>query len=530
MLDAAANWPGANHGKFTKPRPGSAGIGDSYFPEYGNGGYDVDHYDIRLTYDPETDKLTGITTISARASHSLSRFNLDFLLDVAMVQVDGKPATFTRAGSHELVVIPNRPIPQGRHFTVTVRYAGVPSTVAHNGVTAWRRTADGAFALGEPEVAWWWFPSNDHPTDKATFSVSALVPDGVEVISNGFPVDRPRPESPGWTRWSWRTISPISTYLALFVAGQYDLVTSTAPNGQLVINAFSTALGTSEEAARASIDRTAEIVAWESGILGPYPFETQGGVVAPPETIRFAMETATRPVYSSGFWARGESTYVIVHELAHQWYGNAVSVARWRDIWLNEGFATYMEWMWAEAQGQGTAQEFFDYTYAWEPETSAFWQVPPGDPGPENLFHPAVYDRGAMALHQVRVAVGEQAFRTTMRRWYQLKSGGVGTIAQFQKLAESISGRDLDEVFTTWLYTKGRPKMDQPDTVSAPLSATAAPPASASTAAETAGIPGSGSGTRSGTQSGVTQPVKPAAWDEVRLVSDLHRARVTSTG
>jgi aminopeptidase N len=439
------------------PTPGTAGVGDTYYPDYGNGGYDVSHYDVRLRYDPATDRLAGTTTILARTTHDLSRFNLDFALAVSSVRVNGHVASFTREGSHELVVTPARAVGAGCLLTVVVQYADVPSTVVVNGFTSWTRTADGALAVNEPEIAWWWFPSNDHPLDKATFDVSVLVPSDVEVVSNGVQPLPPRTELIGWTRWFWRTTSPIATYLAFIVIGQYEIVTQTAPNGQPVVTAYSERLGDLSPAAHASISRTAEVIEWESSMLGPYPFEAQGGVAGPPDGIRFALENATRPVYGWRFWAGGSNPYVIVHELAHQWFGDSVSVAQWHDIWLNEGFASYLAWLWSEEHGEGTAQELFDYTYGSYAVDDPFWQVLPGDPGADDLFDAAVYDRGAMTLHQLRLAVGDTAFFEILRTWVADHGTGNGTTAQFVALAEEFSGRDLSALFTTWLFTAGRP-------------------------------------------------------------------------
>jgi aminopeptidase N len=439
--------------------PGSSGAGDPYFPDYGNGGYDVSHYDVRLRYQPATDKLTGTTTILAKATQELSTFNLDFLLDVTAVRINGRVAAFARQGVHELVITPSAAIRSGAAMTVVVQYAGVPSEKVANGFTAWTRTPDGALAIGEPEIAWWWFPSNDHPTDKATFDISVAVPDGVEVISNGVMPGRPVPELIGWTRWSWRSTKPMATYLAFLTIGQFDLVTDTAPNGQPVITAYSTRLPQDfADAARSSVERTGETVEWESSIFGPYPFEAQGGVVTAPNTLGYALENQTRPVYSSAFFRRGSNTSVVVHELAHQWFGDSVSVQRWKDIWLNEGFASYAEWLWSQEQGEGTAQELFDFTYASYPANSPFWTVKPADPGVDEVFGSAVYDRGAMTLHQLRLAVGDEAFFTIVRTWVAEHTYGNGTTEQFTALAERISGKDLDALFQAWLFTGSRPE------------------------------------------------------------------------
>ena len=449
------------HAAPAAPGPGAAGIGDSYFPDYGNGGYDVAHYDIRLRYQPATDELTGTTTIRARATQDLSSFHLDFVLDVRSVLVDGRPAGFARQGDHELVVTPARPLRRGRPMTVRVTYSGIPSTkVGELGYSAWTRTPDGALAVNEPQMAWWWFPANDHPLDKATFDVSVAVPDGVEVLSNGTMPRRPAPEQPGWTRWFWRSARPMATYLALLAIGQYEVEQSRTASGLPVVTAYSRLL-TPEfaTAARASVSRTAEIAEWASTVFGPYPFEALGGVVLPPDTVLSALENQTRPAYPARYFRRGPNPGVVVHEIAHQWFGDAVSVADWRDIWLNEGFAVYAEWLWAEHTGEGTAQENFDLFY--REYDDEFWTLPPGDPGPL-LFEPAVYHRGAMTLHRLRVTVGDAAFRRILRAWFAAHRYGNVRTAQFIALAERISGRDLDALFQAWLYTPSKPALDPP--------------------------------------------------------------------
>ncbi len=440
------------------PAPGAPGIGDDYYPDYGNSGYDVSHYDIRLRYTPATDRLTGTTTILATATQDLSRLNLDFVLDVSRVLVNNRPATFAREGDHELVVTPARPVAAGGAMTIVVQYSGVPSSKVAAGFTAWIRTPDGGLAIGEPEIAWWWYPSNDHPADKATFDVSVSVPEGVEAISNGVMPRPPVRETLGYTRWSWRSLKPQATYLTFLAVGQYDVTTDTSADGQVVYNGYSQLLTPElRDSAQASVERTSEIVDWASTVFGPYPFEARGGVVAPPGTLGFALENQTRPTYSAAFFRRGSNTSVVVHENAHQWFGDSVSVAEWRDIWLNEGFASYAEWLWSERNEEGTAQEIFDYLYATYPDDAAIWTTAPADPGVPQLFGDAVYDRGAMTLHQLRVAVGDEDFFEIVRTWAAEKKYGNATTAEFTALAEKISGEDLDALFQAWLYTPSKP-------------------------------------------------------------------------
>ncbi len=329
--------------------------------------------------------------------------------------------------------------------------------------------------MNEPEIAWWWFPSNDHPTDKATYDVSVLAPDTVQVLSNGRLTDNPIPELKGWNRWYWRSVKPQATYLTYLAIGKYDIETDTAADGSPIINAYSKSLGEFEGAARAGVDRTSEIVDVESEFFGPYPFEARGGVVAPPASLGFALETQTRPVYDGRFWRRGGNTYVVAHENAHQWFGDSVSVSEWKNIWLNEGFASYAEWLWSDHEGEGTPQELFDFTYAGYPEDDPFWQVLPGDPGSDRVFDNAVYDRGALTLHALRLQIGDDDFFELLRTWTQAHKYSTASTSQFIALAERISGRQLDDLFTTWLFTPGRPELPSTGTTARTLKAPAQP-------------------------------------------------------
>lgn len=467
--------------------PGAPGIGDPYYPAYGNGGYDVSHYDLRLKYQPETDQLDGTATLLVRTTQDLSRFNLDFLLDVSEVRVGGAKASFTTSGEHELEITPKKPLAKGTEVAVVVRYSGVPSSKQAYGFTSWHRTPDGGVASGEPEAAWWWFPSNDHPRDKATYDVSVAVPDGTQAVSNG--TLQSTSSRLGWTRWNWRSNKPQATYLATLAVGRFDITTGTTESGIPVVNAYSKDLGDNYNAAKASIERSGEIADWLSEYFGPYPYNALGGYV-PNTTTRFALETQTRPFYSPVRFAGGTNTYLVVHELAHQWYGNFVSVSGWKDIWINEGFARYSEWLWSEHEGEGTAQELADYVYASRAADDPFWSVRPGDPGPENQFHIAVYDRGALALQALRNEIGDEDFFAILKGWGTKYAYGNATVADFQRYAEQVSGQPLGALFDTWLFQPTKP---------------AAPAARSASIAREA-----------------SAPAKPKSWEKIAATNDVH--------
>ncbi|GAA4001282.1 M1 family metallopeptidase [Allokutzneria multivorans] len=440
---------------------GAPGIGDEYYPGDGNGGYDVSHYDIRLRYQPADDKLWGTTVITAKPTQRLTEFNLDFAIDPKSVLVNNLPAKFSRTGT-ELKVTPAQQVHQGLLTTIVVEYEATPSTITIDGQNNWKRTPDGALAVDEPHVSAWWYPSNDHPTDKATFDVSVSVPDGTAALSNGKLAGKS--SRAGWTRWNWRSTKPQATYLTFLAVGKYEVVTGTGHKGQPLVNAYGTNLGEAADAAKASIERTPEVIAFLEDYFGDYPFEAQGGVV-PSSGLGFALENQTRPVYSPAFFSAGSHVSVVVHELAHQWAGDSVSVAKWRNIWLNEGFASYAEWLWSEAKGEGTAQEIFDHYYQ-RPAEDPAWQVVTGDPTPAKLFDGfGVYTRGPMALHQLRNAVGLDTFKKILKTWNTDKKYGNATIEQFIALSEKISGKPLYDLFQKWLFTKGKPQLSADQSV-----------------------------------------------------------------
>jgi aminopeptidase N len=441
--------------------PGAPGARDPYFPRYGNGGYDVRHYDLRLRYDPATDRLAGTARVRARAHKRLSAFNLDFVgLRVRSVAVDGRRARWRRPNAHELVVAPRRALRDGGPFSVRVRYAGVPTRHVEPGLgaSAFLTTRDGATAIGEPEVAAHWFPVNDHPRDKATYRVRLTVPRRVRAVSNGLPTAR-RVRG-RWATTTWRARDPMASYLAFMTVGRYDVRRWRTAAGLPVVDAVDSALsGPVRRRIGASLARQGRIIAAESEWFGPYPFETAGAVVDR-LSAGFALENQTRPIYVPAFWRVPEAPTlgddVVVHELAHQWYGDSVALRRWRHIWLNEGFATYAEWLWNDRVRGVTPQQFFNEFYV-TPRNRPFWRLRIGNPGPDHLFDLPIYIRGAMTLQALRLRIGDDAFFRVLRGWAQGHRNAHGTTVQFVRLAERVSGQSLDRLFRTWLFTRTRP-------------------------------------------------------------------------
>ena len=434
--------------------PGSDGLGDALYPKAGNGGYDVANYDLSVRYDPGSGTLTGTEVITATATQNLSRFDLDLHgLVVGGIKVDDATATYTR-NDDELVITPAKGLPVGRSFTVSIAYSGVPKPYDEPdlGTDGFLARGDGAVAIGEPEVAASWYAVNDHPRDKATYTIRIAAPDGLDVLSNG--VRQSVQSAGGYTTTTWVVDAPMASYLATMVIGHYRVVQSTH-DGRPVITAVARSLPPYIDA---QLARTHEVVDFLSTQFGPYPFDAEGGIVIDEPRVRYALENQTRPIYGDAFFGPGtDSVWVIAHELAHQWYGDSVSVSVWQDIWLNEGFATYAEWLWNEHTGSETVAHAFTRTYN---SSDKLWRVPPGRPPTKaDVFGDSVYDRGAMVLQALRVTVGDTAFFAILRDWAVQHRGGNATTAQFMVLAEQDSGRSLKPLFDTWLFGTTKPPL-----------------------------------------------------------------------
>lgn len=425
---------------------GREGAGDEYYPTDGNGGYDVIAYHVTIGYDPETKKLDGDTVVTAKATADLGRFNLDLKgFEVSGVEVDDKPAKSERTGEHELVISPAANVPNGSTFRTRVRYSGVPEKTeeSHLGENGWQiARSGGAFVAGQPHSATSWFPSNDTPRDKATFKLTAKVPNGWSVISNG------REEAPveagGWTTYTWVEPNRIATYLTTVGVDKWIFERSTLPGGIPLVSAY--APGAEDK--KAVENRLPEIIEFLSKKFGPYPQSAAGGIYIN-ENIGFSLETQGRPIYAK--WAELE---VVVHENAHQWFGDSVSVTSWKDICLNECFASYAQWLWDEAKdGRDLDNE---YRTEVARAGNRFWNRKLYDMGTGNEFT-AVYDKGTLALHALRRQIGDPAFDRVLKEWPAKHKDANASWPEFEEFVTEIAGQDLRAFFEAWFRGEGKP-------------------------------------------------------------------------
>ena len=475
---------------------GSSGIGDSYYPLMGNSGYDVQHYTLDLELDvARSEIVAGRATIDALALVDLCAFNLDFRgLEIDQIQIDGQEATSSRSGG-ELTITPPAPLPAGQPFTIEVAYHGVPDgqpapTLGGLVLTllggllgvggeqkssqeddwygdGWWFGQDEIFIAGEPAGAETWYPVNGHPADKASYTLRFTVPQPYTVVANGTLTDTVTTDTTSTTVWEAR--DPMASYLVTFHAGRLDVETGTGPGGLPIRNAYAASVAPGQ---RAMFDRLPEMIAYYETVFGPYPFDVAGGTIVG-SPLLFALETQTMPVFGSlplfGMESLPEDQLrdledIVAHELAHQWFGDNVSLLRWQDIWLNEGFATYAQVLWiGHSEGTDAFNQEIDQIYATlaeaGPADASGGEVPvTADPGVANLFSPSlVYYRGAMTLHALRLRVGDEVFFTILRAWNQRFHDGNATTEDFIALAEEVSGQDLDALFDVWLFQAALP-------------------------------------------------------------------------
>ncbi len=435
------------------PPAGSSGLGDSYYPGFGNGGYDTQHYTLDITvHDIKTSDLEAVTTIDAVATQDLGRFNLDFLgFDITLVTVSGEAAEFERNGQ-ELTIIPARPLANGEAFTVSVEYEGIPdqiTSVALPVPTGWVIYDKGIFVLSEPDGSASFYPVNDHPLDKATYTIIVTVPEPFEVAANG--ALQNETDNGDTTTYTFAVRDPMASYLTTINITDFKTEKMKSDGGIPIRNYFAASL---PSGVNKPFARQGEMLDYFSELFGPYPFEVYGAMVMDTE-FGAALENQTMSIFGVDMVDLNDiegTEAVVAHELVHQWFGDSVSVADWSDIWLNEGFATYGEALWVEYDyGQEGLDEWVDGVYN-EVKGYPDFYPPPGDPAPNDLFNGGVYLRGGLTLHALRIEVGNDAFFEILSTYYDRYKYGNATTEDFILVAEEVSGQQLDDFFNAWLY------------------------------------------------------------------------------
>ncbi|WP_411142658.1 M1 family metallopeptidase [Streptomyces sp. x-80] len=439
----------------------STGRADRYFPQHGTAAHRTVAYDLRLAYDPDSGRLDGRARIDAVAGPPLDRVELDLArLSVHSAEVDGRAAR-TRQRQGKLFLEAPRRIAAGAPFTLDVRYRGRPGPLRSPfGSIGWDRTGDrydGTLVASQPLGAPSWFPCNDRPDDKAAYTFRITVPRGHQALANGTLHER---SQDGRTEvWTYHHPGPMSSYLAALYTGRFQhehLPAVTTVDGRPVSlhNAFPPRLA---EAARYDLGRQPEMLRHFTELFGPYPFESYGAVVVDADLAE-PVENQTLSVFGRNHidGKRGWET-LVAHEMAHQWYGNSVGLSDWRHIWLNEGFATYAEWLWSEHLGEDDAD-----TIARRERVSMGRRDQDlclAEPGPRHIFDNRVYVRGACTLHALRLAMGDDRFFPMLRAWHDTHRGRTSDTEAFITHADRHTVRAVRPLLQSWLYDKTLPEL-----------------------------------------------------------------------
>ena len=429
-------------------------MGDSIYPDLGNPGYNVLHYEIKLDVDPLTNSISAVTLITARASENLEIFNLDLSgLEVYSITVNGDRATFTRSGQ-EMTVRPVNPLTTDSQFEVEVHYAGSPEPIPDPGISSffnpgWQHRDGVIYTLGEPSGSMTWFPSNNHPTNKATYEIQITVPESIIAASNGILADTTIAD--GKTTYTWQMDDLMATYLAAVYIGEFDRI----DHGQLYeggprIRNYVYRNAPLEITQALSV--IPEAIRFFEGLLGPYPFDAYG-IIVMPFSLNFALENQTLSVHGSD--AVSMSPGIIAHEIAHQWLGNSVTLDDWSDTWLNEGFATYMQYMFEAKRLDLNLDEEMSQIHTLLSESGI---GPPKGVEAENLFDFCiVFKRGAATLHALRLHVGDETFFEILRTHYDRSAGSTTNTVEFLGIVDEFAGPEAVNLVESWLFDETVP-------------------------------------------------------------------------
>ncbi len=422
---------------------------DPYLPGSGNFGYRVSRYELDLEYKAGINRLSGSATITAVTLAALRTLRLDLspALTVSKVWANGeRPAQFRTAGNKLHIRLASA-LPPGAALSIVVRYSGSPEPIrSHWGDVGFEELSDGALVAGQPNGAPTWFPCDDHPGAKASYRIQITTGSSYHVIANGELASR-RVRA-AQTTWVYEQPEPMSTYLATVQIGVYDQVR--LANEPVTMRAALPAR------LRSKFDhdfaRQPQMMQLFVKLFGPYPFSSGYTVVVTDDDLEIPLEAQGISIFGANHCTGGrDSERLIAHELAHQWFGNSVTVRRWRDIWLHEGFACYAEWLWSQESGGPSTDELARRYH--ERLRDSPQDLLLADPGPRDMFDDRVYKRGALTLHALRRKIGDTNFFALLQDWTTRYRHGSVVTDDFTGLAANYADESLRPLWDAWLYS-----------------------------------------------------------------------------
>ena len=422
-----------------------------YIPDHGDDSYDVTHYRLGLGYKLIGNRLAGDAVLTCLARTDTTSVTLDLAgLRVSKVLLDGKATRFTHRGSRLEVAAQ---LAADQEFELRVKYDGSPSTLKARDLddAGWEELADGVIVAAQPHGAPTWFPCNDRPSNKATYAITMAAPNEYYVAMCGRLTDKRRRGSV--TEWTWEMPHPMASYLATVQIGRYEA--RQLLNGVIVV----APPDLSGKEYDASFGQQPAMMEFFESVFGAYPFDDYT-VVVTDDPLEIPLESQALSTFGRNFASsEWNAVRLVAHELAHQWFGNAVTLREWKDIWLHEGFACYAEWLWSEESGDDTAAERAEHHY--DKLADLDQDLLLADPGPALMFDDRVYKRGALTLHALRTTVGDHDFFDILEQWVERFGGGNATTADFEALATEISGESLDDLFDAWLRSTDLPPLPE---------------------------------------------------------------------
>lgn len=426
-------------------------VEDSVYPDVGDPGVDALHYGLELAWSPDTSTLEGRATVTLRATADADRLQLDLgaPLEVGTVTLDGQEVEATHDGD---VLGVSAPVTRDERYTLVVEYAGTPeptpapTTRSDFNTTGWTTTPDGeTWTMQEPYGAFTYYPVNDHPSDKALYDFRITTPSPWTGVANGQLVDQT--EADGLTTTTWTLDSPAASYLVTVATGDYTRYSNTSSGGTEIaywVPSDRPGLVPGLEQAAAGLD-------WLEERLGPYPFSTLGFLIVDSQS---GMETQTMITLGDTSYTTSEA--VLVHELAHQWYGDEVTPDDWRDLWMNEGMAMFLQGAW-QAEDEGRSLESVMADYALVEKRMRAESGPPGDYDPTTFGEGNVYYGPALMWDELRKRIGDDAFWAVVREWPESRSMGNAGREEFLPWLVERTGVE-QQFFDDWLLSPTTPE------------------------------------------------------------------------